>query len=121
MKTFSIEDHLLKRAEPALISVETKDELLFKDAVAYCSFIADEFDTALTPKQMAYLMERFYGFAAGASGAAEPIDISVERRNFHVKGRPLPKKIHLMKSEKMPRNGMRDAIGRFAAENEADD
>jgi hypothetical protein len=101
------------------VSVDAKDELLFKDAVAYCSFIADEFDTALTPKQMAHLLERFYGLASAVAAVAEELDISMERKLYHVKGRPLPKKLHLMASQRMPRAGLRDAIGRFAAENEA--
>jgi hypothetical protein len=121
MKIIRIEDYLLEGAETAYVEVPKDGERLLRDAVAYCSFIADEFDTALTPEQMAQLMQRFYGFRSVPHAPSDELDISMERKLYHVKGRPLPMKAALMASKTLPKEGLRVAIERFAAANEAEE
>jgi hypothetical protein len=121
MKTIRIEDYLLEGAERAYVAVSPEGDRLLRDAVAYCSFVADEFDTALTPKQMVQLMERFYGFKSAPQAPAEEIDISMERKLYHVKGRPLPMKAALMASKTLAREELREVIARFASVNEAEE
>lgn len=121
MKTIRIEDYLLEGEETAYVEVPQEGERLLRDAVMYCSFIADEFDTALTPSQMAQLMQRFYGFRSVTHEPSDELDISMERKLYHVKGRPLPMKAALMASKTLPRDGLRDVIERFASVNETKD
>jgi hypothetical protein len=120
MKTIRIEDYLLEGEESAYVTVPPESERGLRDAVAYCSFVADEFDTAITPRQMAQLMERFYGFKWATQAPSEELDISMERKLYHVKGRPLPMKAALMASRTLAKDGLRDAIGRLAAVNNND-
>jgi aldehyde:ferredoxin oxidoreductase len=119
MKTIRIEDYLLEGEDPAYVTVPPESERALRDAVAYCSFIADEFDTAITPRQMAELMQRFYGFKWATQAPSEELDISMERKLYHVKGRPLPMKSVLMASKTLARDGLRDAVERLASINEA--
>jgi hypothetical protein len=121
MSTFRITDYLLDGEEPDYVSVPLDSAQMLRDAVAYCSFIADEFDTAVTPRQMAQLMGRFYGFKSVPAGPSDELDISMERKLYHVKGRPLPMKSALMASRPLAREGLRNAIERFAVLNASED
>lgn len=120
MKPFRIVDACFEDAEPSFFVVETKDERRFRDAAVYCTFIADEVDTALLPAQIGHLLERFYGFESAVRQPSEEIDLTSERRLYHVRGKPLPMKAALMAGMVIHRDGLRAVIERFASENEAD-
>jgi hypothetical protein len=119
MKVFKLEDYLLDEAAPAYVAVPSEKERWFKDAVAYVSFIADEYDAALLPKQISAILETVYGIAPAPPPATDVMDISMERKLYHVRGRPLPMKVALMTNKDMAKDSLRSMIERFAAENEA--
>jgi hypothetical protein len=121
MKPVRIVDQLQEDAPPAFLLVDDADERRLRDAVAYCTFVADEFDTGLTPSQAGHLLERFYGFSSAPRQPAEALDMTHERRLYYVRGRPLPMKAALMSNTKLHREGLREAIERFAGENHADE
>ncbi|NTF17601.1 hypothetical protein G6L37_04260 [Agrobacterium rubi] len=120
MKPIRIVDQFYPDATPAFFLVEPNDERRFRDAIAYCTFIADEYDTGLLPEQVGHLLERFYGFVAAPRQPAEALDMTVERRLYHVRGKPLPMKAALMANRNLEKTGLREIVERFASENEPD-
>lgn len=118
MKAFRIVDECFEDAKPSFFVIEAKDERRFRDAAVYCTFIADEVDTALLPTQIGHLLERFYGFEGATRQPAEAVDLTHERRLYHVRGKPLPMKAALMANKALHRDGLKSVIERFASENE---
>lgn len=118
MKAFRIIDQYYDAEEPAFFLIDGKDERNFRDAAAYCTFVADIVGTGLKPSQIGHLLERFYGFAAAPRQPAEALDMTEERRRYHVRGKPLPMKAALMNNKALYRGSMTAEIERYAIENE---
>lgn len=117
MNKLRIENHTCDGEMPAFIAFAPADKTALWDAVAYCSFIADNHDTYLTPIQMARLLTQFYGYTATDPGDAHVLDISEERKLYLVRGKPLPRKVALMANRKMEKDGLLETISRLAIVN----
>lgn len=113
-----IEDKASKGSPAACVGCPPSEKTALRDALAYCSFLADDQDTFLLPSQMARLLVRFYGAAEADGKADDVIDITEERKLYHLRGRPLTRKAVLMADERMTRPGLLEAVARLAIVND---